>query len=80
MSKWIDPNDRLPECDEEVLITVKAGTDLEDYGETTTEEVWQAVFHSEGWCRNFTLWNDVELTGEVLAWMPLPEPYKGVEK
>lgn len=75
MSEWINPNEKLPENDESVLITVKAGTDLEDYGIPYHDEVWQAVFHDDGWYKHFTTWNDVQLTKEVKAWMPLPEPY-----
>ena len=60
MNKWIDVNDRLPENDREVLIY----------------SLWQTIdigwYHSGEWgCENYNCED-----GDVVAWMPLPEPYK----
>ena len=60
MSNWIDVNDRLPENDREVLIY----------------SLWQTIdigwyYNGEWSCENYNCED-----GDVVAWMPLPEPYK----
>ena len=60
MNKWIDVNDRLPENDREVLIY----------------SLWQTIdigwYNNGEWgCENYNCKD-----GDVVAWMPLPEPYK----
>lgn len=60
MSKWIDVKDRLPEDDEDVLICSRNGI---MYIAWYFDEEWQTV--------------DSDIyDGDVIAWMPLPEPYK----
>ena len=70
MSKWIDVNDRLPEDDErykdEDLITVLATLNNGEIA-LITRYVWFEDYGYE-WC-----WKNFK---EVVAWMPLPEPYK----
>lgn len=53
--------DRLPKPEEYVLVTCKAKS-----GRRT---VLRAYHDSVRWCGN--------LMSQVIAWMPLPEPYKG---
>ena len=70
MSKWIDVNDRLPEDDERykgdnfitVLVTSNDGEIA-----LINRYIWLEGYGYEWGCKNFK---------EVVAWMPLPEPYK----
>ena len=64
MSEWIDVNDRLPEDNREVLIC----------------SPWQTIdigcrYNGEWSCENYNCED-----GDVVAWMPLPEPYKKGER
>lgn len=72
MSKWIPVSERLPEAkygESARLLVTKCWKEDED-----TQFVDEAYFNGSCWC---------EPTGEcityakVVAWMPLPEPYKG---
>ena len=60
MSKWIDVKDRLPENNEDVLVTTKLETI--DIG-WHSDGVWEIDYISQA-------------DGDIVAWMPLPEPYK----
>ena len=69
---WIPVAERLPKPRESVIISVngKYGDWIGEgcYWETTENHViWK------GYRWNATYWDD-----EIIAWMPLPEPYKGV--
>ena len=69
---WIPVTERLPKPRESVIISVngKYGDWIGEgcYWETTENHViWK------GYRWNATYWGD-----EITAWMPLPEPYKGV--
>ena len=66
--QWIPCSERLPERDEIVLVSYK-----------TTDKVHMCKYLDDGsenpwWSYNddCLAWNNV-----VLAWMPLPEPFKG---
>ena len=60
-SPWIPVSERLPENrNQEVLISLEWGIDIGRYSD--------GEWHSEWICH----YDD----GNVLAWMPLPEPYK----
>lgn len=62
--RWIPCSERLPDKGQEVLATM-------DYGDITMAEYLggDAWFTQEG--------NANSCTEEILAWMPLPEPWKG---
>lgn len=65
--EWIPVSDRLPKARESVILSTKEWTGEGCYWETTKHHViWK------GYRWNATYWDD-----EVVAWMPLPEPYKG---
>ena len=76
--RWIPCSERLPENDNEVLITVWDAED--DY-----VEVYKGFYQGHEW---WTQWchGCSKIKGEpcgeniVIAWMPLPEPYRGGEK
>ena len=75
--RWIPVTERLPENDNEVLITVWDAED--DY-----VEVYKGFYQGHEWwtqwCHGCSKIKD-EPCGEniVIAWMPLPEPYRGGE-
>ncbi len=60
-TRWIPVSERLPENrNQEVLISLEWGIDIGRYSD--------GEWHSE-WINHYD-------DGNVLAWMPLPEPYK----
>ena len=66
---WIPVEERLPNGQENVIVTI-----YDDHGDTPWEYTTNA-WHIDGvWIAD----NDI-VCGSVLAWMPLPEPYKGGE-
>lgn len=66
MSKWVSVNEMRPDRDDEYIVTYSNG--LVDITEYDTE------------CENFYLKHEDYLSGvSVIAWMPLPEPYKEVD-
>lgn len=69
MSEWISVKDRLPEEEKEVLCFTKWG------------EYFVGYWKYEEWVsEDNVIWVDGKLgtgTYEVVAWMPLPEPYQG---
>ena len=81
---WIPVTERLPEKDGDYLVTFEEGY-AEDYG---FDPIGIAPFEVD--CEGFGIWQEhfdrqtlgslgsdwVEI--KVIAWMPLPEPYKGV--
>ena len=65
-TNWIDVKDRLPEIRQDCLVTVKYSGFLGMHG------FWVKTGHMESendWCGDC-------FGGTVIAWMPLPEPYK----
>lgn len=76
--RWIPVTERLPENDNEVLITIWDAED--DY-----VEVYKGFYQGHEWwtqwCHGCSKIKD-EPCGEniVIAWVPLPEPYRGGEK
>lgn len=69
MSKWIPCSERLPEKDGEYFVTARW------LGKKEVREVW--IDHFQFGCQ----WDDFDNNGsEVLAWMPLPEPWEGEDE
>ena len=64
---WIPCSERLPEKDGQYLVTVKNLTGYEQL----CNDVFECEFFGKDWI--FKGWKD----NRVIAWMPLPEPYKG---
>lgn len=70
-SQWISCSERLPEYPFGCLVTVW------DTDPITMDEFENILPYFVGW--DGEQWNDVEgeqCPFEVIAWMPLPEPYK----
>ena len=67
---WIPVSERMPEVDDEYIITIRErwGEDEEWDYETTT------AFYSGKWSPSYDV--DEGQEWEVIAWMPLPKPYK----
>ena len=66
--KWIPVTERLPEDNENVLVSVIA-TNEKDYF-----RVGDAWYQPPNGCRGE--WKNLMICEEVVAWMPLPKPYK----
>jgi hypothetical protein len=65
--QWIPVTERLPEKRKSVLISTNNGFTGEGcYWETREHVIWK------GYRWDATYWDE-----EVVAWMPLPEPYRG---
>lgn len=71
MSKWIPVTERLPKRDELVLVTYKTANKIQlcKYLDDGSVNPWWSYIDN---CR---AWNNV-----VLAWQPLPEPYRESEE
>lgn len=69
--RWIPCKERLPEDEEEVIVSVR-----DDSGDNTLD------YSSCGWyaCAGDFWVVDNEPNYHVVAWMPLPKPWKGEEK
>lgn len=69
--KWIPVSDRLPEDNTLVLVTVKVGN--------REPKVRSGSYYMDGYFHidNGDCWNSRDK--ELLAWLPLPESYKGDE-
>ena len=65
--QWIPCSERLPEDEEEVIVSVR-----DDSGDNTLN------YSSFGWyaCAGDFWVVDNEANERVIAWMPLPDPYK----
>ena len=71
---WIPVTERLPETDDEVLTTyIVNGDKTKRYTETSS-------YYFDGFSGYWSSpWDEYRIAGtriEVIAWMPLPEPYK----
>lgn len=68
--RWIPVEERLPEKDDFVLVTVSG-----IYNHLTFSDALQLASYTEddGWfIESYPEWDDPN----VIAWMPLPEPYQ----
>lgn len=63
---WIPVSERLPEKNKDVIATVKYSGFMGMYGR------WLKTSFID----DYGEWNGECIGGEVIAWMPLPEPYK----
>lgn len=73
-TKWIPCSERMPEEAYGCLVTVM---DCEAYSMEDFENIYPEFVGWDG-----ETWNDgdgEEIPFEVIAWMPLPKPYKEVE-
>lgn len=69
---WIKCSEHLPNFDVDVLATTK------EYGDVVKVTRWRTILKDCGW--EWVLVDDTEgnvyNSDEIIAWMPLPEPYK----
>ena len=68
-TSWIPVSERLPEEETDVLVCNENGDIEITSGSYSTEFENHFMWYTSGW-----------RFGEVIAWMPLPTPYKGVEE
>lgn len=64
--RWIPVSERLPEVGQWVLCQCRAG--IIDVLRLTDDDCW------------YRKSNEIYMSGFVIAWMPLPEPYKGEQE
>ena len=80
--RWIPCSERLPEEYGEFLVTMTEKAKAKDLGFDIDETYIRKMrYNSNGWQlpRHIPSWINEAVKDEVLAWMPLPEPYKGCE-
>lgn len=78
-TKWIPCSERLPEEYGEFLVTMTEKAKAEDLGFDIDETYIRKMrYNSNGWKlpRHIPSWINEAVKDEVLAWMPLPKPYK----
>ena len=77
MEGWISVKDRLPEKEGRYLVSYKLDVDMGDDGEPYDIIDVEVMHFFADPQREFS-WDDnyyEYTTDEILAWMPLPEPY-----
>ena len=79
--KWIPVSERLPKAEKDVLVTRRFISDraLEKYGIIDAYYVEVAQRIEDEWISDSDEYKIKPHRHKVIAWMPLPEPYKGVE-
>ena len=73
--RWIPVSERLPEDSGEYFVTV-IDEDVETYKHT--EIAWYA--HPKDYDVEEGDWRELMIDEKVIAWMPLPQPYREVEE
>ena len=71
--RWIPVTERLPENDDEVLLTVEFKKHRFVYSGSYSKDV-------DGDPHWYSLWDEFRVGRErekIIAWMPLPKPYEG---
>ena len=77
--RWIPCSERLPEEYGEFLVTMTEKAKAKDLGFDIDETYIRKMrYNSNGWQlpRHIPAWINEAVKDEVLAWMPLPEPYQ----
>ena len=77
--RWIPCSERLPEEYGEFLVTMTEKAKAKDLGFDIDETyISKMRYNSNGWQlpRHIPSWINEAVKDEVLAWMPLPEPYQ----
>ena len=77
--RWIPCSERLPDSPIRVLIQIDNGwiiTAYYDYGYDDENKFWWSV---PDWDIDGDGTYALPISNQVLAWLPLPEPWKGVE-
>ena len=78
-NKWIPVSERLPEKNESVLLTICANSSLYGFNENFVK----VMCGSYNPCEDKRDWivNEIRYyIDNVIAWMPLPEPFEGNTK
>lgn len=77
--QWIPCSERLPKEDGLYLVTSREKATAEEFGfDLDDVEVRKMRFNEDGWRipKHIPEWINGVVHTTVLAWMPLPEPYK----
>ena len=77
--RWISCSERVPEEYGEFLVTMTEKAKAKDLGFDIDETYIRKMrYNSNGWQlpRHIPSWINEAVKDEVLAWMPLPEPYQ----
>lgn len=80
--EWIPCSERLPSEKGMYLVTSREKATAEEFGfDLDDVEVKKMRFDEDGWRipKHIPEWINGVVHTTVLAWMPLPEPYKGEE-
>lgn len=81
--RWIPVTERLPKENGMYLVTMTEKAKAEELGFDLDEiEVSKMRYNSNGWQlpRHIPSWINEVVKDEVIAWMPLPEPYREEEQ
>ena len=80
--RWIPCGERLPEYEKEVLVTQHFLSDKQLKKNAITESFYVEVASrmDDEWTSYSDEYNIKKHLHKVIAWMPLPEPYKGDEQ
>ena len=76
--RWVPVNERLPEIANEVLVTVRYKYRKKEYVYVDLGRLYGDKKH--GWVCASDDYKIDKGREEIIAWMPLPKPYKEVEE